>query len=270
MENIFSRRHLGRDTDTLNLRLYLLGLTNAPAVFIDLMNRVYKPYLDKFFIVFIDDILIYSKSKEDHEVYLKLVLELLKKENEICYHPRKANVVADALSRKERVKSRRVENATTGVLRGLDQLMEMKEDGGLLQQLEIPEWKLDRITMEFITRLLRSSNGSPILWVEIRESRLIGPELVQETTDKVVLIKEKLKATRDRQKRYADNRHKLLEFEVEDQTVGPVAYRLRLTEELSSVPHVSNLKKCLVDANLHVQLDEIKVDKTFLFVEESI
>ncbi|GJU08149.1 ribonuclease H-like domain-containing protein [Tanacetum coccineum] len=56
------------------------GLTNAPAVFMELMNRVCKPYLDKFFIVFIDDILIYSKYKEDHEVHLKLVLELLKKE----------------------------------------------------------------------------------------------------------------------------------------------------------------------------------------------
>nr|GFA52959.1 putative reverse transcriptase domain-containing protein [Tanacetum cinerariifolium] len=56
------------------------GLTNTPAVFMDLMNRVCKPYIDKFEIVFIDDILIYSKSKEDHEEHPKLILELLKKE----------------------------------------------------------------------------------------------------------------------------------------------------------------------------------------------
>ncbi|KAJ9545033.1 hypothetical protein OSB04_024740 [Centaurea solstitialis] len=56
------------------------GLTNAPAVFMDLMNRVCRPYLDKFVIVFIDDILIYSQSKEDHEQHLKLILELLKAE----------------------------------------------------------------------------------------------------------------------------------------------------------------------------------------------
>ncbi|GKA79260.1 putative reverse transcriptase domain-containing protein [Tanacetum coccineum] len=56
------------------------GLTNAPAVFMDLMNRVCKPYLDKFMIIFIDEILIYSKSKEEHAEYLKLILELLEKE----------------------------------------------------------------------------------------------------------------------------------------------------------------------------------------------
>ncbi|GJX46007.1 putative reverse transcriptase domain-containing protein [Tanacetum coccineum] len=56
------------------------GLTNAPAVFMDLMNRVCKPYLDKFVIVFIDNILIYSKNKQEHEEHLKLILELLKKE----------------------------------------------------------------------------------------------------------------------------------------------------------------------------------------------
>ncbi|GKF63707.1 putative reverse transcriptase domain-containing protein [Tanacetum coccineum] len=56
------------------------GLTNAPAVFMDLMNRVCKPYLDKFVIVFIDDILVYSKDEEEHEKHLKIILELLKKE----------------------------------------------------------------------------------------------------------------------------------------------------------------------------------------------
>nr|GFC94866.1 putative reverse transcriptase domain-containing protein [Tanacetum cinerariifolium] len=56
------------------------GLTNAPVVFIDLMNRMCKPYLVKFVIVFIDDILIYSKDEKEHEEHLKTILELLKKE----------------------------------------------------------------------------------------------------------------------------------------------------------------------------------------------
>ncbi|GKA00388.1 putative reverse transcriptase domain-containing protein [Tanacetum coccineum] len=114
---------------------------------------------------------------------------------------------------------------------------------------------------------------SPVLWTEIGESRLIGLELVQETTDKVVFIKEKLKAAINHQKSYADNRRKPLEFEVGDRVISPVAYRLRLPEELSSVHdtfHVSKLKKCLADENLHVPLDEIKIDKTLHFVEEPI
>ncbi|GJY13541.1 hypothetical protein Tco_0382850 [Tanacetum coccineum] len=120
---------------------------------------------------------------------------------------------------------------------------------------------------------------SLVLWAEIGESSLTGLELVQETTDKVVLVKEKPKAVRDRQKSYVDYRRKPLEFEVGDrpfeilERIGLVAYRLRLPEELNSVHdtfHVSNLKKCLADANLHVPLDEIKVDKTLRFVEEPV
>ncbi|GKD72879.1 reverse transcriptase domain-containing protein, partial [Tanacetum coccineum] len=117
---------------------------------------------------------------------------------------------------------------------------------------------------------------SPVLWAEIGESSLIGPELVQETTDKVVLIKEKLKAARDRVICFG-KKGKLAPryvgpFEILER-IGPVAYRLRLPEELSRVHdtfHVSNLKKCLADASLHVPLDEIKVDKTLRFVKEPV
>ncbi|GKE87658.1 putative reverse transcriptase domain-containing protein, partial [Tanacetum coccineum] len=153
--------------------------------------------------------------------------------------------------------------------------------------------------------LYRRKCRSPILWVEIGDSGLIGPELVQEITDKVVVIRDRLKAARDRQKSYADNIRKPLEFQVGDhvmlkvshckgvvrfgkkgklalrfvgpfeilERIGPMTYRLRLPEELSSVHdtfHVLNLKKCLADANSHVLLDEIKVDKTLHFVEEPL
>ncbi|GKF52678.1 hypothetical protein Tco_0159588, partial [Tanacetum coccineum] len=120
---------------------------------------------------------------------------------------------------------------------------------------------------------------SPVLWAEIRESSLTGLELVQETTNKVVLVKENPKEARDHQKSYVDYRRKPLEFELGDrpfeilERIGLVAYRLRLPEELNSVHdtfHMLNLKKCRADANLHVSLDEIKVDKTLCFIEEPI
>ncbi|GJS47597.1 putative reverse transcriptase domain-containing protein [Tanacetum coccineum] len=78
------------------------GLKNTPAVFMDLMNRVCKPYLDKFMIVFIDDILIYSKSKEEHAEHLKLILELLKKEEFEGIHvdPAKSESIKDWASPK--------------------------------------------------------------------------------------------------------------------------------------------------------------------------
>ena len=54
------------------------GLTNAPTTFIDLMHRVLQPYLDQFFVVFVDDILIYTQSKEEHEDHLRIVLQALR------------------------------------------------------------------------------------------------------------------------------------------------------------------------------------------------
>ncbi|GKA42250.1 putative reverse transcriptase domain-containing protein [Tanacetum coccineum] len=108
---------------------------------------------------------------------------------------------------------------------------------------------------------------STVLWAEIRESQLVRPELVQETTDKVVLIKERLKAARYHQKSYEVGAFEILE------RIGLVDYRLKLPQELSNIYdtfHVLNLKRCLADANLHVPVEEIKVDKTLCFVEEPV
>ncbi|GKC67968.1 hypothetical protein Tco_1100566 [Tanacetum coccineum] len=151
----------------------------------------------------------------------------------------------------------KVKNDPAEMLRDLDQQMEKRADDGCTYGLNC----IVSMSMKFAA-----------IQEEIRESSLTGPELVLDTTDKVVLIKEKLKAARDRQKSYADKRRKPLEFEILER-IGPVAYRLRLPEELSSVHdtfHVSNLKKCLADANLHVPLNEIKIDKTLRFVEELV
>ncbi|GKB91097.1 hypothetical protein Tco_0963369 [Tanacetum coccineum] len=146
-------------------------------------------------------------------------------------------------------------------------MQELSEQLQELQDEDAAESVRDTIGFEYC---LASSSGwtkSPVLWAEIGESSLTGPELVLDMTDKVVLIKEKLKAARDRQKSYADNRRKPLEFEVGDRVmlkvspwkgvirfgkkgklapryvgpfeilerIGPVAYRLRLPEELKPV-----------------------------------
>ncbi|GKC86798.1 putative reverse transcriptase domain-containing protein [Tanacetum coccineum] len=118
---------------------------------------------------------------------------------------------------------------------------------------------------------------SPVLWAEIGGSSLIGPKLVQETTDKVVGDRVMLKVSPWKGMVHFGKKGKLAlryvgPFEILER-IGLVAYRLRLSEELSGVHdtfHVSNLKKCLADASLHVPLDEIKVDKTLCFVEEPV
>nr|GEX40573.1 putative reverse transcriptase domain-containing protein [Tanacetum cinerariifolium] len=146
---------------------------------------------------------------------------------------------------------------------------------------------------------------SPICWAEIGDVQLIGPEIIHETTKKIVQIRQCLQAARDRQRSYANVWRKPLEFQVRDRVmlkvsprkgvirfekrrklnpwyigqfkilkrVGPVAYTLELPEELSNVYstfHISNLKKCLSDESLVIPMKELRLDDKLNFVEEPI
>ncbi|GJT63669.1 putative reverse transcriptase domain-containing protein [Tanacetum coccineum] len=139
---------------------------------------------------------------------------------------------------------------------------------------------------------------SPVCWAEVGEVQLIGPEIVQETTEKIIQVKQRMQVARDRQKSYANLKRKPMEFEVGDKLmlkvspwkgvvrfgkrgklnprfvgpfkvikrVGDVAYKLELPEELSRVHntfHVSNLKKCHADEPLAVPLDGLHFDDKF-------
>ncbi|GJS06707.1 putative reverse transcriptase domain-containing protein [Tanacetum coccineum] len=107
---------------------------------------------------------------------------------------------------------------------------------------------------------------SPVIWTKVRESQLIRPEIVQETTEKIVHIKERLKTARSRQKSYADKRCKPLEFQVEDR----VLLKVSPWKGVVRFVHISNLKKCLAEPDVQVPLDEIEIDENLRFVEEPI
>ncbi|KAI3802063.1 hypothetical protein L1987_30187 [Smallanthus sonchifolius] len=144
---------------------------------------------------------------------------------------------------------------------------------------------------------------SPICWNEIGEAQITGPELIQETSDKIIQIRDNIRVARSRQKIYADKRRKPLEFQVGDlvllkvspwkgvihfgkkdklapryvgpfkilERIGKVAYKLELPPSLGNVHptfHVSNLKKCLTDENLHIPIDDVRINETMHFVEK--
>ncbi|GJX00152.1 putative reverse transcriptase domain-containing protein [Tanacetum coccineum] len=146
---------------------------------------------------------------------------------------------------------------------------------------------------------------SYVCWAKVRDVQLTGPEIIHETTKKIVQIRQRLQAVRDRQRSYANVWRKSLEFQVGDHVmlkvsprkgvirfrkrgklnpryigpfkilkrVDPVAYKLELPEEISNVHstfHVSNLNKCLSDESLVILMKELWLDDKLNFVEEPI
>ncbi|GJR67220.1 hypothetical protein Tco_0013285 [Tanacetum coccineum] len=339
-----------------SMRFVVLGigwdkLCNAPVLALPDGPEDFVVYCDASGIglgcVLVADILSQKELKMRQRRWIELFSDY---DCEIRYHPGKANVVVDALSRKERVNPKRIRainmilqssikdriltahneavDEFAGLQKGLDEMIELRNDRALyyLDRIWVP---LKGVVRTLIMNEAHKSKyfvhpgadkivrcapfealygrkcRSLILWAEVGEGQLIGLELVQETTEKISQIKDRLKAARDRQKSYADKRRKPLEFSVSDyilfkvspwkgvvrfrkkgklaprfvgpfkimEKVGPVAYRLYLPKELNGVHdtfHVSNLKKCLDDPTLKVPLDEIQVDAKLNFVEEPV
>ncbi|GKB73772.1 putative reverse transcriptase domain-containing protein [Tanacetum coccineum] len=116
---------------------------------------------------------------------------------------------------------------------------------------------------------------SPVCWAEVGDAQLTGPEIVHETTEKIIQIKKRIQAARDRQKSYANKRRKLNPryigpFKVLAK-VGTIAYRLKLPDQLSRVHstfHVFNMKKCFSDKPLVIPLDEIQIADKLHIIEE--
>nr|GEU32300.1 putative reverse transcriptase domain-containing protein [Tanacetum cinerariifolium] len=115
---------------------------------------------------------------------------------------------------------------------------------------------------------------SPICWTKVGDVQLTGPEIIHETTEKIVQIRQHLQATRDQQRSYANIRQKPLEFQIGYCVmIGLVAYKLKLPEEIKNVHntfHVSNLKKCLSDESLIIPMKELRLDDKLNFVEEPV
>ncbi|GJS39853.1 putative reverse transcriptase domain-containing protein [Tanacetum coccineum] len=152
------------------------------------------------------------------------------------------------------------------------------------------QWKWEKITMDFVTKLPKTSSVYDMIWVivdrltksthfllmkytdsmerltrlylktKVGDIQLTGPKIIHETTKKIIQIKNQIQAARDRQKSYADVRHKPLEFYVGDKVILKVHITV----------HVSNMKKCLSDESLIIPLEQIQIDDKLHFIEESV
>nr|GEV23388.1 hypothetical protein [Tanacetum cinerariifolium] len=286
-------------------------LSNAPAVFMDLMNWVCKPYLDKFMIIFINDILIYSKNEKEHKEHLKLTQKGIKfdwgeKEENAFQLIKQKLCSASILSLPEGNKDFVVYCDASHKGFGAVLMQRVKVIAYASQQLKVPKssqgfdniWvimdrltksahflpirendPLDKLARLYLNRIVARHEipvsiicdrdgsyharikaapyealygrkcRSPVCWAKVGEAQLTGPKLIEETMQKIVLIRQRIQAAQDLQKSYADLKWKPMEFEVGDRVM---------------------LKKWYTDEPLVMPLEGIHVDDRLQFVEEPV
>ncbi|XP_057511924.1 uncharacterized protein LOC130794016 [Actinidia eriantha] len=294
------------------------GLTNAPTAFMDLMNRVFKDCLDTFVIVFIDDILVYSRSREEHVDHLRVVLQILR-EKQLYAKFSKCEFWLDNVVFLGHVISGNGIQVDPKKIEAVESQMSDNQINKIRAEVKAGSWEDYLTLIEFAyNNSFQSTIGmapyealygrkcrSPICWEEVGERKLLGPEIIEITRDKVKVIRERIKQAQDRQKSYADNRRRDLEFEVGDyiflrvspwkgvmrfgkkeklspryiglyeiiRRIGSTAYQVVLPPELAqlhNVFHVSMLKKYIPDPSHILTGQSIDLKEDLSYVEEPI
>ncbi|CAJ2666354.1 unnamed protein product [Trifolium pratense] len=280
------------------------GVTNAPGVFMEYMNRIFHSFLDRFVVVFIDDILIYSKSEEEHEEHLRIVLQVLKEKKLkgtlvpklaeiyvgqiVKLHGIPTSIISDrdprftsrfweslqeALGTKLRLSSAyhpQTDGQSERTIQSLEDLLRacvLEQNVNWDSCLPLVEFTYNNsyhssIGMAPFEALYGRRCRTPLCWYETGEGAILGPEIVQETTEKIRMIREKMKASQRRALKSRKLTSKFIgPFEILKR-VGKVAYRIALPPSLANlhdVFHVSQLRKYVSDPTHVIESDDVQV-----------